>query len=123
MPADESRSSSESIAWLKQQLGNLCVEVPVQGDRPLVLDDPSRAYVTLSDHHQLFCVGYRDGEKRYILAPVGLRVDEALRVIEAPPLEPSPTAVPQLRGVATFEGRRLYVLEPQAPWPGASERD
>ena len=55
---------------------------------------------------------------RWRHAPVGLRVDEAFRVIEAPSLESSPSAVPQLRGEATFEGRRLYVLEPRAPYPG-----
>jgi NHLM bacteriocin system ABC transporter ATP-binding protein len=59
--------SFESIAWLKQRLGAGCEEVPVQGDRPLMLDDPSCAYVTLSEHHQLFCVGYLGG------APVGRR--------------------------------------------------
>ena len=51
-------TSFESIAWLKQQLGDGCEEVPVQGDRPLLLDDPSCAYLTLSEHHQVFCVGY-----------------------------------------------------------------
>lgn len=51
----------ESIAWLKQQLGSGCEEMPVQGDRPLLLDDPSCAYVILSEHHQLFCVGYDRG--------------------------------------------------------------
>jgi len=54
-------NSFESIAWLKEGLGSAFTEVPVQGDRPLLLDDPSCAYVTLSDHHQLFCVGYEDG--------------------------------------------------------------
>ncbi len=54
-------ASFESIAWLKQHLGNGCEEMPVQGDRPLLLDDPSCAYVTLSEHHQLFCVGYERG--------------------------------------------------------------
>ncbi len=54
--------SFQSIAWLKQRLGDACVEVPVQGDQPLLLDDPSCAYLTLSEHHQLFCVSYRDGK-------------------------------------------------------------
>jgi NHLM bacteriocin system ABC transporter ATP-binding protein len=53
--------SSETIAWLKQRLGRGCEEVPVQGDRPLLLDDPSCAYLTLSEHHQVFCVGYEQG--------------------------------------------------------------
>src|SRR5215472_9385446 len=54
-------TSPEHLAWLKRQLGDGCVEVPVQGDRPLLLDDPSCAYLTLSDHHQVFCVGYERG--------------------------------------------------------------
>src|SRR6478735_1334606 len=54
-------TSFESIAWLKQQLGDGCEEVLVQGDRPLLLDDPSCAYLTLSEHHQVFCVGYDRG--------------------------------------------------------------
>jgi NHLM bacteriocin system ABC transporter ATP-binding protein len=53
--------TSETLAWLKGQLGDGCVNVPVQGDRPLLLDDPSCAYLTLSEHHQLFCVGYERG--------------------------------------------------------------
>ena len=64
--------SFQSIAWLKQRLGAACQEVPVQGDQPLLLDDPSCAYVTLSEHHQLFCVGYRDG------VPVGRREHVAI---------------------------------------------
>ncbi len=55
-------SGYEHIAWLKQRLGPYITEIPVQGDQPLLLDDPSCAYVTLSEHHQLFCVGYRDGK-------------------------------------------------------------
>jgi NHLM bacteriocin system ABC transporter ATP-binding protein len=50
------------IAWLKHRLGPLIDEVSVQGDRPLLLDDPSCAYVTLSEQHELFCVGLRDGD-------------------------------------------------------------
>ena len=64
--------SFESIAWLKQRLGAGVEEVRVQGDHPLVLDDPSCAYVTLSEHHQLFCVGYEGG------APVGRREHVAI---------------------------------------------
>ncbi len=52
---------AETIAWLKQTLGDACESVSVQGDRPLLLDDPSCAYLTLSDYHQLFCVGYERG--------------------------------------------------------------
>jgi ATP-binding cassette subfamily C protein len=54
----------ESIAWLKRRLGDRIQEVLVQGDEPLVLDDPSCAYLTLSEHHQLFCVGYESGKPR-----------------------------------------------------------
>jgi NHLM bacteriocin system ABC transporter ATP-binding protein len=55
-------TTSEILGWLKGQLGDGCVNVPVQGDQPLLLDDPSCAYLTLSEHHQLFCVGYERGE-------------------------------------------------------------
>src|SRR3954465_9166144 len=53
---------AEAISWLKRQLGSNCEEVPVEGNAPLLLDDPSCAYVTLSDHHQVFCVGYEQGK-------------------------------------------------------------
>ena len=65
-------SISDNIGWLKRRFGTELVEITVQGDRPLLLDDPSAAYVTLCDHHQLFCVGYRDGKpegRREHLAP------------------------------------------------------
>jgi NHLM bacteriocin system ABC transporter ATP-binding protein len=55
-------AGADSIAWLKRHLGERVESVLVQGDRPLLLDDPSCAYVTLSEHHQLFCVGFDDGE-------------------------------------------------------------
>lgn len=67
-------SNAESIAWLKARLGDRIAPVPVQGDQPLLLDDPSCAYLLLSEHHQLFCVGYQAG------APVGRR--EHLAVCE-----------------------------------------
>ncbi len=51
----------EDIAWLKQHFGELCEEIVVEGDEPLLLDDPEFAYVTQAPQHQLFCVGYRDG--------------------------------------------------------------
>jgi ATP-binding cassette subfamily C protein len=63
-PTAAALSPAESIAWLKQRLGSGCEEVLVQGDRPLLLDDPSCAYVTLTEHHQLFCVGYERGAPR-----------------------------------------------------------
>jgi NHLM bacteriocin system ABC transporter ATP-binding protein len=62
-------SGFESIAWLKQRLGAGVEEVRVQGDHPLVLDDPSCAYVTLSEHHQVFCVGYESGQLLFGLEP------------------------------------------------------
>jgi NHLM bacteriocin system ABC transporter ATP-binding protein len=55
-------SNSDGIAWIKQSLGERVQAIPVQGDKPLLLDNPSCAYLTLSEHHQLFCVGYRDGK-------------------------------------------------------------
>ncbi len=55
-------NTAQSIAWIKQRLGDVCEDVPVQGDRPLLLDDPSCAYLTLSEHHQVFCVGYENGQ-------------------------------------------------------------
>ena len=51
----------EQIAWLEQRLGDQCEEVTVEGDEPLLLDDPSFAYVTRVPNHQLFCVSYREG--------------------------------------------------------------
>ncbi|HEY6728622.1 MAG TPA: NHLP bacteriocin export ABC transporter permease/ATPase subunit [Polyangiaceae bacterium] len=57
----QSETSFQSLAWLKRHLERSCTEVRVQGDEPLLLDDPSCAYATLSEHHQLFCVGYDRG--------------------------------------------------------------
>jgi NHLM bacteriocin system ABC transporter ATP-binding protein len=54
--------NSDGIAWVKRHLGDRVEAVPVEGDKPLLLDDPSCAYFTLSEHHHLFCVGYRDGK-------------------------------------------------------------
>jgi chemotaxis signal transduction protein len=81
---------------------------PASKDRFSASEDPGRE---TSGEAIVLVARWRD-------APVGLRVDEALRVIEAPPLEPCPSAAPQMRGEATFEGRRLYVLEPRAAYPG-----
>ena len=47
--------SVQPLFWLKEQLGEACVEVPLDADQELVLDDPRFAYLTLTDHHQLFC--------------------------------------------------------------------
>ena len=93
MAADDPRPSFEQIAWLKQQLGGICEEVPVQGDRPLVLDDPASAYVTLSDHHQLFCVGYRDGRPQGRREHLALCAPGQLVVGVAPASRPEPTAL------------------------------
>jgi NHLM bacteriocin system ABC transporter ATP-binding protein len=49
----------ELMVWLRRLLGASIREVPVQGDQPLVLDDPTVAYVTLSEHHELFSLGSR----------------------------------------------------------------
>jgi NHLM bacteriocin system ABC transporter ATP-binding protein len=58
----ENTGALQPIAWIKQQLGPGCQEVPVQGGQPLVLDDWRYGYVTLSEHHEIFCVGYRNGQ-------------------------------------------------------------
>lgn len=55
------KTSFQGLSWLKRQLGAACTEVRVQGDEPLLLDDPSCAYATLSEHHQLFGVAYDAG--------------------------------------------------------------
>jgi ATP-binding cassette subfamily C protein len=54
--------TTDNIAWVKRHLGDRVQAIRVEGDKPLLLDDPSCAYLTLSEHHQLFCVGYRDGK-------------------------------------------------------------
>jgi len=51
---------TEQIAWLKTHFGDQCVEVQVEGDEPLLLDDPAFVYLTQSSQHHLFCVGYRE---------------------------------------------------------------
>ena len=58
----ESTGALQPIAWIKHQLGADCVEIPVEGGQTLVLDDWRYGYVTLSDHHELFCVGYQNGQ-------------------------------------------------------------
>jgi ATP-binding cassette subfamily C protein len=98
LASDESRARFEHIAWLKRELGALCEEVPVQGDRPLVLDDPGSAYVVLSDHHQLFCVGYRDGRPQGRREHLALCAPGQLVVGVAPATRPEPTAL-MLTGV------------------------
>jgi ATP-binding cassette subfamily C protein len=52
----------DSIRWVKQHLGDACVEERVEGDQPLLLVDRASAYVALAEHHQLFCVDY-DGQE------------------------------------------------------------
>src|SRR6185503_4471612 len=72
-PPDERMSiSPEEIAWLKKHFGDECKELRVEGDEPLLLDDPSRAFVTQVAQHQLFCVAYANR------APVGRREHVAL---------------------------------------------
>lgn len=57
-PASE---SARSIGALKTLFGVECEEVSVEGDEPLLLDDPKYAYFTQSPQHQLFCVGSKEG--------------------------------------------------------------
>ncbi|MBI2893082.1 MAG: NHLP bacteriocin export ABC transporter permease/ATPase subunit [Deltaproteobacteria bacterium] len=59
--------AAEDIGWLKQELGAQLEEVLVEGDQPVLLDDPAYAFLTLAPKHQLFCVGCEDGK------PVGRR--------------------------------------------------
>jgi ATP-binding cassette subfamily C protein len=47
-------------ARLKELFGAACEELRVEGDEPLLLNDPAFCYVTQNPHHQLFCVGYHD---------------------------------------------------------------
>jgi NHLM bacteriocin system ABC transporter ATP-binding protein len=61
-------SHPSQIVWLKSRLGAQISELTVQGDRPLWLDDPSCAYVTLSEQHQLFCVDVAARGRREPLA-------------------------------------------------------
>jgi NHLM bacteriocin system ABC transporter ATP-binding protein len=91
--------SSDHLSWLKRSLGGLCEELPVEGDKPLLLDDPHHGYVTLSEHHQLFCVERRDGR------PAGRREHVAtcppgLLLIGVAPLERPTPATLLLSGVA-----------------------
>ena len=51
----------DTVLALKQVFGDACDAVRVEGDEPLLLDDPAYCYVTQGENHQLFCVGWRDG--------------------------------------------------------------
>lgn len=56
--------AAELAALLHASFGDAVDELRVEGDEPLVLDDPAYAYVTQNSQHQLFCVGYEDGRAR-----------------------------------------------------------
>ena len=53
--------SASSLDAVKTFFGAACDEVRVEGDEPLLLDDPNYAYFTQTPNHQLFSVGSRDG--------------------------------------------------------------
>lgn len=55
-------AAAELIEELRDHFGNACDELRVEGDEPLLLDDPKYCYVTQNAQHQLFCVGYHDGK-------------------------------------------------------------
>jgi len=57
--------AAPDLEWLKEQLGADVQEVLVEGDQPVLLDDPGAVFVTLVENHQLFCVGTAgDGKPR-----------------------------------------------------------
>ena len=49
--------AAQDLEWLKEQLGADVQEVLVEGDQPVLLDDPTAVFLTLVENHQLFCVG------------------------------------------------------------------
>ncbi|HSO32473.1 MAG TPA: NHLP bacteriocin export ABC transporter permease/ATPase subunit [Labilithrix sp.] len=55
-------SAPDLIAAVRAHFGDACEELRVEGDEPLLLDDSKYCYLTQNAHHQLFCVGYRDGK-------------------------------------------------------------
>ncbi|MBX3233184.1 MAG: NHLP bacteriocin export ABC transporter permease/ATPase subunit [Labilithrix sp.] len=59
--ARASQEEPEVAASLRALFGEACDELRVEGDEPLLLDDPAYVYVTTMPGHQLFCVGWRDG--------------------------------------------------------------
>lgn len=64
---------NETVATLRRLFGAACDEVRVEGDEPLLLDDPTYCYVTKIPGHQIFCVGWRDGKavgRREYVGPV-----------------------------------------------------
>jgi NHLM bacteriocin system ABC transporter ATP-binding protein len=64
----------DPITILKALFGDACDQVRVEGDEPLLLDDPQYGYVTEITNHQLFCVEWRDGKavgRREYVAQVG----------------------------------------------------
>jgi len=63
----------EPVLALRALLGDACDEVRVEGDEPLLLDDPQYGYVTQVDGHQLFAVGWKGGKatgRREYVTPV-----------------------------------------------------
>ena len=89
----------QPLFWLKQQLGAACEEVSLEADQELVLDDPRFAYLTLTDHHQLFCAGLvgnqLSGRREHVAAcPAG-----QFLIGNAPVATPSPRTL-VLTGVA-----------------------
>jgi len=50
------------VTELRALFGAAVDELRVEGDEPLVLDDPGFVYVTQNPHHQLFCVGHQNGK-------------------------------------------------------------
>ena len=77
----------EAVATLRALFGDACTEVRVEGDEPLLLDDPQYCYLTQGLKHQLFCVGWRDGAavgRREYVSPVA---PGQLLLAQAPSLE------------------------------------
>jgi ATP-binding cassette subfamily C protein len=53
---------TETAETLRRLFEGACDELRVEGDEPLLLDDPAFCYLTQNAHHQLFCVGYSGGK-------------------------------------------------------------
>ncbi|MBX3128157.1 MAG: NHLP bacteriocin export ABC transporter permease/ATPase subunit [Polyangiaceae bacterium] len=101
--------SLEQLERVRGHFGERCEEVQVEGDEPLLLDDPAWSYLTQVAHHQLFCVGYRDG------APVGRREHVALctpgQLLLGRSPEPGDTTVLLLSGIAGSKVLRIPSAE------------
>jgi ATP-binding cassette subfamily C protein len=57
----ETLVSSEVMIRLEKLFGDVCDELRVEGDEPLLLIDPGFVYVTQNANHQLFSVEVKDG--------------------------------------------------------------